>query len=72
MGCTPTGPVGDDQETTMTRTLYQRVIADRLGSTRRGGRRRRGVRDRDLDVARPRHQVPTELPSTATRPTQLY
>ncbi|MBA3281999.1 MAG: hypothetical protein H0U29_07185 [Acidimicrobiia bacterium] len=56
----------------MSRTLYQRVIADRLGSTPQGGRRRRGARGTDLDVANTRHQVPTEMPSTAGRSTQLY
>jgi hypothetical protein len=65
-------PVGDNQENTMSRTLYQRVIADRLGSTPQGGRRRRGARGTDLDVANTRHQVPTEMPSTAGRSTQLY
>lgn len=53
----------------MSRTLYQRVIADRFGSaTRDGEPRRRGARDIDLDVVRTRHHG-ARLPS-ATVPHQ--
>lgn len=69
----PINQVGEDQETTMSRTLYERVIADRFGSAPRGGeRRRRGARDIDLDVARTRHHAAADRSSAITRPIRFY
>lgn len=57
----------------MSRTLYERVIADRFASAPRGGeRRRRGAREIDLDVARTRRHESTGLPSSTARPTRLF
>lgn len=56
----------------MSRTLYERVIADRFASAPRGGERRhRGAREIDLDVARTRRHESTGLPSSTARPTRL-
>ncbi len=69
----PTNEVGiQTKEPTMTRTLYERVIGDRLGSAPRGGaRRHRGARDIDLDVVRTRRHA-TSGPATVVRPFRPY
>ncbi len=57
----------------MSRTLYERVIVDRMGSVLRGGEgRRRSARDIDLDVNRARHQAPRRTDGASTRPLRLY
>lgn len=57
----------------MSRTLYERVIVDRMGSVLRGREgRRRSARDIDLDVNRARHQAPRRTDGASTRPLRLY
>ncbi|MBX3285328.1 MAG: hypothetical protein KF703_08310, partial [Actinobacteria bacterium] len=73
-GRAPTDPGrSTDQETTMRRTLFERVTGDRLGSGARVGQARpRAARDIDLDVARARHRAARPRVDGGTRPLRLF
>jgi hypothetical protein len=52
----------------MARTLFERVIGDRIGSApRNGGHRHRSAREIDIDVTRTRHHIESQPTITHRR-----